>query len=496
MMTRLSIDRLHSEFFVDRVESGAALERLTADVIDHLEAELLAASLPTFHAVCIPELRVQIDLDLATSASSLSRVWSQSLLDAVSAHIRSGNAPTIYPREIDVHRDVIESVASGDLSRLWAWHQIGVVSADVTAPTLEHAVRALAGVPLWIPAVLNQVRSTFEHFDSSAFVQLAVAMTAIQPSLTVSGTDWPADGPSESDSREVAANASVADLLHRIAGFIPHRIWSELTADQRILVGRLAVTCLAPQRSTDVGLIRAVVRRATLLTAPSESDARSTESRESAPPGGGTPTGRHDPADNPLTGHGDDHTPPVAGADPADRAEPPTEAEESGEQDPVADALGPDALDPDHPVTEVGGLAFLLHVIAALNPFDESDDALDPADVVTRALALLGDTALDEPLIASLRSKVEPTPDAVLAATNTHAALVAQRITSWVDERTDGDLSLADLVARRAVISAETGWIEITYPLDSIDLRVRTIGLDLDPGFVWWLGAVVRFLYV
>jgi hypothetical protein len=29
-----------------------------------------------------------------------------------------------------------------------------------------------------------------------------------------------------------------------------------------------------------------------------------------------------------------------------------------------------------------------------------------------------------------------------------------------------------------------------------VDTGVRLAGLDLDPGFVWWLGAVVRFRYV
>ena len=29
-----------------------------------------------------------------------------------------------------------------------------------------------------------------------------------------------------------------------------------------------------------------------------------------------------------------------------------------------------------------------------------------------------------------------------------------------------------------------------------VDIDVRIAGLDIDPGFVWWLGAVVGFRYV
>jgi hypothetical protein len=32
-------------------------------------------------------------------------------------------------------------------------------------------------------------------------------------------------------------------------------------------------------------------------------------------------------------------------------------------------------------------------------------------------------------------------------------------------------------------------------PLDSVDLDIRRAGLDLDPGWVPWLGVVVRYRY-
>ena len=43
---------------------------------------------------------------------------------------------------------------------------------------------------------------------------------------------------------------------------------------------------------------------------------------------------------------------------------------------------------------------------------------------------------------------------------------------------------------------AEMGWIEVHLRLDDVDVDARRAGLDLDPGWVSWLGVVVRFVYV
>jgi len=51
------------------------------------------------------------------------------------------------------------------------------------------------------------------------------------------------------------------------------------------------------------------------------------------------------------------------------------------------------------------------------------------------------------------------------------------------------------LVRRAGVVVAEPGWIEVHLPLAGVDLAVRRAGLDADPGWVDWLGTVVRFVY-
>jgi hypothetical protein len=51
------------------------------------------------------------------------------------------------------------------------------------------------------------------------------------------------------------------------------------------------------------------------------------------------------------------------------------------------------------------------------------------------------------------------------------------------------------VAARTGSIAASPGWIEVHLDLGDVDIDVRRAGLDLDPGWVPWLGVVVIFVY-
>ena len=51
------------------------------------------------------------------------------------------------------------------------------------------------------------------------------------------------------------------------------------------------------------------------------------------------------------------------------------------------------------------------------------------------------------------------------------------------------------MVRRPGSVLTRPGWIEVRLPAEQVDLQVRRAGLDLDPGWVHWLGAVVRYRY-
>jgi len=58
-----------------------------------------------------------------------------------------------------------------------------------------------------------------------------------------------------------------------------------------------------------------------------------------------------------------------------------------------------------------------------------------------------------------------------------------------------GVLTLAALVRRPGRVHHSRTHIESCFDLSQLDLRVRRAALDVDPGWVPWLGRVVRFHY-
>jgi hypothetical protein len=54
---------------------------------------------------------------------------------------------------------------------------------------------------------------------------------------------------------------------------------------------------------------------------------------------------------------------------------------------------------------------------------------------------------------------------------------------------------LARVTTRRAEIIADPAWIDIRFGIGDATTDVRRLGLDLDLGWVPWLGVVLRFAY-
>jgi hypothetical protein len=57
-------------------------------------------------------------------------------------------------------------------------------------------------------------------------------------------------------------------------------------------------------------------------------------------------------------------------------------------------------------------------------------------------------------------------------------------------------MGLHTLVRRPGRITATRTHIDVLFDIQQADIRVRGAGLDVDPGWVPWLGRVVRFHYL
>jgi hypothetical protein len=59
-----------------------------------------------------------------------------------------------------------------------------------------------------------------------------------------------------------------------------------------------------------------------------------------------------------------------------------------------------------------------------------------------------------------------------------------------------GKVTVRDVVSRTGVFSVNRTDLDVSLPIEEADIRVRRIGLDLDPGWLPWFGRVVRFHYL
>ena len=62
--------------------------------------------------------------------------------------------------------------------------------------------------------------------------------------------------------------------------------------------------------------------------------------------------------------------------------------------------------------------------------------------------------------------------------------------------RRQARIGLASLVCRSGRVKPSLTHLQIGFELAEADLRVRRMALDVDPGWVVWLGRVVSFQYL
>jgi hypothetical protein len=175
--------------------------------------------------------------------------------------------------------------------------------------------------------------------------------------------------------------------------------------------------------------------------------------------------------------------------------------------------------------TVAGGLLFLLPVLARLGLpgwLTGDDDAT--GDFASRVLCLsLQRLAVpdDDPVWALAQPLPDPAPpvaapappswaDALLAvragqaslagilaaaaSLDDQAALWLRATRRWL--RRAGRIGLASLVLRPARLSITPTHCDLHFRLQDADLRVRRVGLDIDPGWLPWFGRVVSFHYL
>jgi hypothetical protein len=141
--------------------------------------------------------------------------------------------------------------------------------------------------------------------------------------------------------------------------------------------------------------------------------------------------------------------------------------------------------------TDNAGLYFLLNALADLGIHD--------ADVSRSFLARLfqlmatgAGIAEDDPILHWAVVALEESP--TQSVDERELRLWGWRVRKWCWRQ--AKISLRDVVRRPGLVLLTRTDLDISLPLTSVDIRIRRVGLDLDPGWLPWFGRVVRFHYL
>ncbi|HZQ81917.1 MAG TPA: hypothetical protein VFB25_08080 [Gaiellaceae bacterium] len=497
------------------LDARSRLDALLRRALDEaLDDALARVGIAPGEEICIRSVHAPARLRLAASDTALVADWSAALADALAAAITTGEPHAVrYPSRRQALLDVALATAAGDLSRAWAWRQLGLWP-DGEALDAADAAGRLAGVlaaePHAVVAVLvalarrGALPRLIVLLGTDAWQRLARAAlsAAYAPAELIAapepGTEEPV-GPYESGAAGERARAFVAASALARASLGSGAALGLGPSARRALAVLVALeidpTALTATRGTTsaaalVGEITAALdierpdRAASRRAAddrPVDEDPAAAEHAEAEPvDASAAPT-------DPAAGH-----PAVDSASTADTcvdtvaAAPP--AEEQAELRRAA-------------WTSAAGLLFLLPFAAELDALTDRTlrwtlhqlalalvPELDAADPAALAFAGLGPEELppsDEHVAATAEEQ---------AAIEAYACLVADYAAEQLDVPGDED-ALERVCTRRAEILAEPGWIDVHFSLAELDHDVRRAGLDLDPGWLPRVGIVLRFVY-
>ena len=509
-MSTLAIDRLTARISLAGDHdplAGRWGATLAAAAQSDLDTAWQAASMPP-GIWCVRRVDVSVTLDPARPAADLRRRWCALFLAELTRLCASGSPDVVrFPHRAAAVADVVTGLAHGDRSREWAWRQLhllvrtdpappaaavhtllrreSALVAPALATAVEHdavAVNRLLGAAGWVEAATLAWSAAA---PGSADIPPAAATRPRSPRTSpitlpthgfgrlLTGAIRPAPETMEAWAVLMAVSESggrptTARLVERLEAC---RIALAVTLEPTV------VASIGTETATPEGLVR-----------PPVSDPVSEEAgvHESAVPvlrreaeeggeGGGGRQGRQ-------------------GREGEEDRKAEHDAYEGNHTDwaglpfllAVADDLGLPGRVTDDPALADRDLSWLLHHLGGL---------LCPApagDPGRLALAGVPDERdLDLPWTA-------PPTEAEAAALDTIAgewttALLERLGLPEDDPRVP---YLSEWVSERAGhVLADRGWIELRLSHDTVHPDLRRAGLDLDPGWIPWLGVVLRYVY-
>lgn len=503
-----SIGHVHSTYRLPETQLDARerLDALLDRVLDAaLDGALARAGVAHDEEICIRSVATDAHLRLASTDEALVADWSAALAAALAAAIRSGEPGAVrYTSRRHALVDLAVATSLADTRRAWAWRQLGLWPDEDAVDGVEASARlvdTLSAEPQSVTAVLAATARRGALPRLAVLIGTAGWTRLARAALAAAGAS--AELLDDADVAHVALEPAAGDE----AALLARRLVS-VSAIATAAIGSGVVAGLAPSArraaavlvalEADPGALDALRGAASLVVV--DAIAHELDVAPQRRPIGAQAAGAKRPATDSRSVLADAETAPEAGRGDAQPERRPADRDARADADREADVGAP----PEVRVrawTRAGGLLFLLPLVAELEPqagrtlrwtlhrlglvlLPDLDEA-DPA-----ALAFTGLGPDDRPP----SDDGEPPTEHELEVLGGIAARVATELAALLEREPAEDL-VAAVCARRAEIVAEPGWIEVRLDTAELDIDVRRAGLDLDPGWLPWLGVVVRFVY-
>jgi hypothetical protein len=469
------------------------------------EAALARLGVRDSEVICLKSLRVPAQVNLSRTDAALSAALIEALVSGLADAITRSDGLVRYASRAQALVDLLIAVGRGDLSRAWAWRQLGLWSGSVEAPG-KGAAAAMMKMPETVSAALVEVAragalaglvAQIPAGEWTAIARAALATAGVSNLHALFDTPkWIGPGDQELVSHQVeepdVLRATRTQLTRLVPGLI--RTTARAIARQSQLLRAIARVAVS-----DIRVREALAILATLEVDPSAPsrvpklrallDALLQEMDSASAPE------LRPRRSNSAKGQG------------GFQAASPLE-----EQVGTDDATFPAASFRRSGHTRAGGLLFLLHIVRELGLAEtlcEEESVLahrslrwtlhqiarcllplEPQDAAALAFAGLAPDAeppdqMDEP-------PSEPEQQAIAVAADAIVARLRERVGQPEEPR---PTLLLQICRRRAEIVADPAWLEVCLALDDVSTSIRRAGLDLDLGWLPWLGCVVRFRY-
>lgn len=495
---------------------AARVERIVRRVADTRLDQLLGSySSAAEGEWCLERVQVDVELDFERSDSALEEQLATAVLDAITAAAQGPEA-LHYRNRIAALADLVVAVAGHRAGAAWVWLRLGLIGdAEEFERHPESAVlAALDRSPeCALAAIIGAARAVglpalHRVLGEQGWIRLADIVVGMSVDARARATfaAMVCDGTAGGGSGRVSGSEDSPGV--RTAGAASRMV--RLESASRLLHGSvLAGEARSSRLRWDGPTARAL---ALLLVAETEpallcrgtaiplclilADFLSGEVPILMLPGAHEPTNDTRPEGR-LT-----EVPAAPGS--IDKTA------QNGHRDSVDTEGSPDDSVPVGDETDHAGLLFLLNAATdAGQPTALLDDPVlhgfDGSELLARIAMTLAPVAADDPVTSAFAGvdprRPRPTwrtslPEPLAARIGVHADSWAAAAIRRLDHPDDDPKRVvAEMVCRHGRIAHQPGWIDVHLSLDEVSVDLRRAALDIDPGWVPWLGSVVRFHY-